>query len=70
MTEPTHKRPDCTGTFEPNGLDRDDGISFCVFLCSGCGATVEYPAKVVEFPDRTNLPKWPPTGTIRVRLDC
>ena len=22
MTEPTHKRPDCTGTFEPNGLDQ------------------------------------------------
>lgn len=70
MTEPTHSRPDCTGTFKPHGLDRNCGKTFCVFLCSGCEATVGYPADVVEYPDRTDPPTWPPTGTIRVRLDC
>ena len=70
MTETTHNCPDCTGTFKPNGLDWDHGKTFCVFLCSGCGATVEYPAEVVEYPDQTDPPRWPPTGTIWVRVDC
>lgn len=35
MTELTHNRRDCTGTFKPNGLDRDHGKTYCVFLCSG-----------------------------------
>ena len=67
MTEFTHERPGCPGPFKPNGLDRDNAS--CVFLCSGCGATGEFPAEVVKYPDRMDPPKWPPTGTIRVSLD-
>ena len=69
MTNPTHKHSDCKGTFKPCGLDRDNGNVLCVFMCSDCKAAVEYPAEMVEPPDRTDPPKWPPTGTIRVSVD-